>query len=126
MRNIEEILFKSIRDIENGVAKTTKNNGRLPFNTKLTKSNVSYQSAEYTPDHKPISRATIDKFKYITQYIDSSNNLHRKIINDLKDRNYMLQKKNEELELTLQKIYAENDVLFRNNRLLIKNSKLQS
>lgn len=93
----EEILWLAIKDIENGVAKTIKEdpiNGLLKNNKKLTKLNISSQSAKYN-NGKEISRPTIDTYKHICDYIDrkSSKNDIKILKNEIKD----LKNKNEQL-----------------------------
>lgn len=71
--NIENILWMSIKDIEDGKALTINEdpvNGYLQGNNKkLTKLNVSHQSAKYTENNKPISRPTIDSYSEISNYL---------------------------------------------------------
>lgn len=72
----KEILWLAIKDIENGNAFTIKEdpiNGWLKGNnTKLTKVNISDQSAKYTVNNKPVSRPTIDAYLEIIEYIEKN------------------------------------------------------
>lgn len=112
-KNIEEILWLAIKDIEDGTAKTELEdpaNGLLPLNNKLTKRNISYQSAKYNSG-KPISRPTIDSYKSICEYLDSKH----ESLDNYKDRIKELETKNKELyeqvkesELFAQKTLNEN------------------
>lgn len=72
----KEILWLAIKDIENGNAFTIKEdpiNGWLKGNnTKLTKVNISDQSAKYTENNKPVSRPTIDAYPEIVEYIEKN------------------------------------------------------
>lgn len=111
----EEILWQSISDIENGKAFTINEDsidGYLKGNNKkLTKINISYQSAKYTSNSKPISRPTIDKYENLIAYLDSkidTNTDYQKIINDLKSKNKELEIKNKELNEQITKFAHEN------------------
>lgn len=94
----EDILWQSIRDIENGFAKTTEDdpiNGWLDSKARggLTKINICAQSAKYTKNHKPISRPTLDSFDNILTYLSNKNSCdYQKQIKELQDK---LKKSNE-------------------------------
>ncbi len=121
MKTTLDILWSAIKDIETGVAKTKSEdpvNGLLHENTKLTKINVSHQSAKYN-NGKPISRPTIDSYDEIVKYIKGDNistNKDREIIKSLKS-------KVEQLNLILQHIQILNQNLVEENRLLIELNK---
>lgn len=118
MKTTLDILWSAIKDIETGIAKTQAEdpiNGLLPENTKLTKINVSHQSAKYN-NGKPISRPTIDSYEEIVKYIKGDNvstNTDREIIKTLKS-------KVEQLNLSLQHIQTLNQNLVEENRRLIE------
>ena len=124
MKTTLDILWSAIKDIETGVAKTQAEdpiNGLLPENNKLTKINVSHQSAKYN-NGKPISRPTIDSYEEIVKYIKGDNvstNTDREIIKTLKS-------KVEQLNLSLQHIQTLNQNLVEENRLLIELNKKNS
>lgn len=114
----EEILWLAIKDIENGIAKTIEEdpiNGLLIKNKKLTKMNVSLQSAKYNND-KAISRPTIDTYEEICEHIDgkSSKNDTRLLKEEIKK----LREKNKQLE----EIIVETSNL--NKKLALENRKL--
>lgn len=121
MKTTLDILWSAIKDIETGIAKTQAEdpiNGLLPENTKLTKINVSHQSAKYN-NGKPISRPTIDSYEEIVKYIKGDNvstNTDREIIKTLKS-------KVEQLNLSLQHIQTLNQNLVEENRRLIELNK---
>ena len=72
MKKTKEILWKSIRDIETGIAKTTTENGLIKSKiVKLTKKNVCHQSSKYN-NGKEISRPTLDNYEEISNYIMST------------------------------------------------------
>lgn len=111
----EEILWKSISDIENGDVSTIEEDpidGYLKGNNKkLTKINISYQSAKYTINGKPISRPTIDKYENILSYLDSKIDIridYEKKINELEAKNKLLETKNKELNEKITKFAEEN------------------
>lgn len=113
MKTTLEILWSAIKDIETGEAKTQAEdpvNGLLPENTKLTKINVSHQSAKYN-NGKPISRPTIDSYDEIVKYIKGDNvstNTDREIINSLKSTNKSLQEKINYITSLNQKLVEQN------------------
>jgi len=121
--NTEEIIWAAIKDIENGSAKLMSEdpiNGFLQGkNKKLTKSNISNQSAKYNElnDFKPISRPTIDTYTEIVNYIklktNKSSNEER-----LLEENKLLKLKNEELKSMVKQMkeYADG-VAFENLKL---------
>lgn len=124
---IEEILWKSISDIENGKVFTVYENpidGYLKSNNKkLTKMNVSHQSAKYTENNKPISRPTIDSYTEISDYIKSVRKypLDGTIIENLKSENASLKHMVNQLNEQVRKIAQENYRLqHKNNLKLIK------
>lgn len=112
---IEEILWKSISDIENGKVFTVYENpidGYLKSNNKkLTKMNVSHQSAKYTENNKPISRPTIDSYTEISDYIKSAReekNSDDVIIENLKSENGSLKVMVKQLNEQVKKLAQEN------------------
>lgn len=125
MKTTLDILWSAIKDIETGVAKTQAEdpvNGLLPENTKLTKINVSHQSAKYN-NGKPISRPTIDSYNEIVSYIKGdnvSNSKDKDIIKSLKLANTTLQEQLKHITLLNQKLVEENRLLVE----IAKNNKL--
>lgn len=120
MTEIENILWLSIKDIENGLAKTIKEdpiNGFLDKNKKLTKMNVSLQSAKYN-NGKPISRPTIDKYEEISNYIEEKSS--RNDIQLLKEEIKKLKEKNKNLEELIIETSNLNLKLARENRQLVE------
>ena len=129
--NTEEILWNAIKDIEDGNASLISKdplNGYLEGkNTKLTKMNVSQQSAKYTTNGKPISRPTIDSYEKIVEYISNRKNIGKNDIESLKKKNQILKDKNDELEKMIKQIKSYSDgVAFENLRLtqLLRNKNL--
>lgn len=121
MKTTLDILWAAIKDIETMEAKTKKQdpvNGLLPLNNKLTKLNVSHQSAKYN-NGKRISRPTIDTYDEIISYIKghSSNSIDRNIINDLQNKNDLLKK-------NVQNLMYLNQMLVEENRALVEKQKL--
>lgn len=115
----EEILWLAIKDIENGAAKTIEEdpiNGLLTNNKKLTKINVSLQSAKYN-NGKAISRPTIDTYEEICEHIDgkSSKNDTRLLKEEIKK----LKEKNKQLE----EIIVETSEL--NKKLALENRQMK-
>lgn len=115
---VEQILWMSIKDIENGSAKTIKEDpveGLLQLNKKLTKRNISAQSAKY--NGQPISRPTIDSYDSICDYLNSLEKDfdYKKKIKELEDKNreLVLQvKASEEFSSkTLNENYRLNELL---------------
>ena len=122
----EEILWLAIKDIEDGKAFTINEdpiNGYLHGNNKkLTKQNVSYQSAKYTLNGKPISRPTIDSYKEISEYLTKEKkNLN--ISDIIKERDELLALVSE-LNNQVKKIANQNFILNENIKFL-KSSKNQ-
>lgn len=116
---VEQILWMAVKDIENGNALTIKEDpidGLLPLNKKLTKRNISAQSAKYN-NGQPISRPTIDTYDSICEYLDSLEKDfdYKKKIKELenKNRELILQvKASEEFSSkTLNENYRLNEVL---------------
>lgn len=112
---IEQILWKAIRDIESGEAKTVSEDpvdGLLPLNKKLSKKNISAQSAKYNylNDFKPISRPTIDSFEDICEYLKSLDPTtdYLKRIKELEIKNKELIEQIKESEEYSEKILNEN------------------
>lgn len=116
----KEILWLAIKDIESGNASTIKKdpvNGWIKGNnTKLTKVNISDQSAKYTENNKPISRPTIDTYPDILQYIEKN-----KITGISPDNKLELL---EQENINLKNIIKELNVLV--NNLSQENYKLQN
>lgn len=123
MKKTEEILWAAIKDIETGEAKTVSEdpvNGYLPENNKLSKINVSHQSAKYN-NGRPISRPTIDSYPEIVAYIkgELANSLvkqDKEIIKDLKLKNELLKK-------NLSHLQKLNQLLVEENRQLVELNK---
>jgi hypothetical protein len=115
----EEILWLAIKDIENGTAKTLDEdpiNGLLTKNKKLSKVNVSLQSAKYN-DGKAITRPTIDTYEAICDYIDGKSS--RNDTRLLKDEIKKLKEKNKQLE----EIIIETSEL--NKKLALENRQMK-
>lgn len=101
--SIEEILWKSVFDIEKGEAKTFLEDpiDGLLNNKKLNKMNVCLQSGKYNKGI-PISRPTLDKFKDICEYIDNKKTKSDPKINELIEENEKLK-----LEIKREKEFSE-------------------
>lgn len=115
----EEILWLAIKDIENGVANTIEEdpiNGLLINNKKITKINVSLQSAKYN-NGKAISRPTIDTYTEIAEYIDGNSSKNDTKL--LKEAIKKLKEKNRQLE----EIIVETSEL--NKKLALENRQLK-
>ena len=120
----EDILWKSIKDIESGNVKTIKEdpvNGFIKGDRKnLTKRNVCSQSAKYN-NGKAISRPTLDSYKDISEYIIEGKkcndsiflkeenkklkeqlNLANKLIKQLQENNHNLANENYKLNERLK------------------------
>lgn len=115
----EDILWKSINDIESGKVKTIKEdpvNGFLQGENKnLTKRNVCFQSAKYN-NGKAISRPTLDSYQKVSDYI-----LNKKQSNDIefiKSENRILKEK---MELANKIIFQLQE---EKKNLAIQNYKL--
>lgn len=111
----KEILWLAIKDIENGNAFTIKEdpiNGWLRGNnTKLTKVNISDQSAKYTENNKPVSRPTIDAYPEIVEYIEKNKltgNGYNERICTLEEENKNLKNIIRDLNNLVDKISQEN------------------
>lgn len=111
---VEEILWKAIHDIENGHAKTIIEDpieGLLPLNKKLSKKNISLQSAKYNHfnNYKPISRPTIDTYEEICEYINSRDESldYVKKIKELENKNKMLIEQIKSSEEFFAKVFNE-------------------
>lgn len=109
------MLWKAIQDIESGDVKTIEEDpvdGLLPLNKKLTKKNVSFQSAKYNflNDYKPISRPTIDSFIKICEYIDSKKDKENYLekIKDLEKKNRVLIEQIKKSEKYAEQVAREN------------------
>lgn len=111
--NTLEIIWKAIKDIENGLAKTIDEDPLEGFllgkNKKLTKMNISYQTAKYTDNGKCISRPTIDSYQEITEYLE---NPKKEIVNT-KEKEYLkeikeLKEKIRQLEEDKKNLAIEN------------------
>lgn len=111
----KEILWLAIKDIENGNAFTIKEdpiNGWLKGNNKkLTKVNISDQSAKYTENNKPVSRPTIDTYSEIIEHIEKNKvtggNYDNKL-SALKIENESLKKVVKELNELVNNLSQEN------------------
>lgn len=125
---VEEILWLAIKDIEEGRASTIDEDpisGLLEGkNKKLTKMNVSHQSAKYTKNNKPISRPTIDSYTEISDYIKSirkEKSPDDVIIENIKSENESLKNMIKHLNEQVSKLAQENYRLqHKNNLTLIK------
>lgn len=110
----EDILWKAIKDIEEGNVSFIKDdpiNGYLKGRNKfLSKVNVSAQSAKYTNNNKPISRPTIDTYSNIVDYINNSkgvDNKNQKII----EENKFLKNQNSKLLAEIKELKKINNIL---------------
>lgn len=116
----KEILWLAIKDIESGNAFTIKEdpiNGWLKGNnTKLTKVNISDQSAKYTENNKPVSRPTIDNYPEILEYIEKNKTKGDSFDNKL----VILQEENKNLKNIIKEL---NSLV---NNLSQENYKLQN
>lgn len=127
----EDILWQSIKDIENGDAKTIQDdpiNGFLDEKSRkgLTKINVCAQTAKYTKNNKPITRPTLDTYKNIVDYI-SNKNSGKDIQEEVKLLKDKLQKSNEinnHLKKAVENTAQENYEL--NERIKILENKLKN
>lgn len=121
---VEEILWLAIKDIEEGRASTIDEDpisGLLEGkNKKLTKMNVSHQSAKYTENNKPISRPTIDSYAEISDYLKSIRKEKSPddfIIENLKSENDSLKVMIKQLNEQVNKLAQENYRLNHKNNL---------
>lgn len=112
----EDILWKSIKDIESGNVKTIKEdpiNGFIKGKRKnLTKRNVCSQSAKYN-NGKAISRPTLDSYKDISEYI-----IEEKRCNDsvfLKDENKKLKEQLNLANMVISQLKENNSNLANEN-----------
>lgn len=112
----EDILWKSIKDIESGNVKTIKEdpiNGFIKGERKnLTKRNVCSQSAKYN-NGKAISRPTLDSYKDISEYI-----IEEKRCNDsvfLKDENKKLKEQLNLANMVISQLKENNSNLANEN-----------
>lgn len=118
-----------MKDIENGTAKTIQEdpvNGLLPLNKKLSKKNISSQSAKYNHlnNFKPVSIPTIDACKEICEYLEKSNSRDISIdylnrIKELESRNKVLLEQIKASEEYSKKILNENYRLNEKVKFLI-------
>ncbi len=130
--NTEQILWLSIKDIENGNAKFVEEDsidGWLKGRNKdLSKMNVSQQSAKYNVknNNKPISRPTIDKYKDIIAYIESKTT--KKESFEYLEKEIKKQKKdNIELKNIITEVKEQYEALaFQNYKLLEINKNLSN
>jgi hypothetical protein len=130
MKTTLDILWAAIKDIETGEAKTIEEdpvNGLLLENNKLTKINVSCQSAKYN-NGKRISRPTIDSYKEIVDYIKGEKNLlsfeqDKDIIKKLKEDKKNLEERILYYKNLNQNLVEENRSLVEKNRSLLKSNK---
>lgn len=111
-----DILWRSIKDIENGDVELIINDPIKGFlkgkNKHLTKVNISYQSAKYTQNNKPITRPTIDSYEEIIDYlVNRKGSGSNKEIEKLKEENKKLRKEKEFLILENKKLKTMNSKL---------------
>lgn len=129
--NTEEILWKSISDIEGGLAKTSKQDpidGWLDEKSRrgLTKINVCAQSAKYTANNKPLSRPTLDSYSNVIEYI-SGTSKSKDILEEnknLKERLRLSNEVNNDMKEAIEKTASENYEL--NERVRILENKLKN
>lgn len=129
--NTEDILWNAIKDIENGNAKTIKEDpceGFLDEKSRkgLTKINVCAQSAKYTKNNKPITRPTLDSYLNIVNYIEnkSNKNNYKEEVKELKIKLENSNKTNNYLKEALENTAQENYEL--RERIRILENKLKS
>lgn len=127
---IEQILWKAVHDIENGAAKTIQEDpvdGLLPLNKKLSKKNISAQSAKYNHfnNFKPVSRPTIDACEEICEYLNSRDDSldYLKRIKELESKNKALIEQVKSSEEYSAKILNENYRLNEQVKFLSNKSK---
>lgn len=125
MKTTLDILWYAIKDIETGVAKTKTEdpiNGLLPENKKLSKINISHQSAKYN-NGKPISRPTIDSYEEIISYIKKDKSTEckdKETIKKLKLSNIDLQNKLKHITILNQNLVEENRRLIELNKINVR------
>lgn len=114
-----DILWQSIKDIENGdvdfISRDPLNGFLTGKNKHLTKVNISDQSAKYTKNNKPITRPTIDSYDEIIDYLSNMKGSGSKKENEkLKEENKKLKKEKELLTLENKKLKSMNTKLAEN------------
>jgi hypothetical protein len=126
--NTEKILWKAIKDIEEGNVEfisVDPINGFLKGRNKfLSKKNISDQSAKYTGSLRPISRPTIDKHEKILKYINNGINKENKNFKNESDKILLLIKKNKELSNKLKESKNLNKKLAFENYKLLKGNNI--
>lgn len=107
-----DILWQSIKDIENGdvdfISRDPLNGFLTGKNKHLTKVNISDQSAKYTKNNKPITRPTIDSYEEIIDYLSNMKG------SGSKKENKKLRKEKELLILENKKLKNMNTKLAEN------------
>lgn len=121
----EDILWKSIKDIESGNVKTIKEdpiNGFIKGDRKnLTKRNVCSQSAKYNRG-KAISRPTLDSYKYISEYIIEGKKYNDSLF--LKEENKKLKEQLSLANKVIKQLQENNSSLANENYRLNEKIKL--
>lgn len=84
-------------------------------NKKLTKMNISQQSAKYTENGKAITRPTIDSYKNIVEYIQDKKDIKKNNTEALLKEIERLTQKNKELEETVKTIKEYADGVAQEN-----------
>lgn len=120
----EEILWKSIKDIESGNVKTIVEdpiNGFLQGNKKnLTKKNVCFQSAKYN-EGKAFSRPTLDSYLDISNYIQGKKKSNSPDF--IKDENLDLKKKLELAKKVIDQLKEDKSNLTNENYKINEKNK---
>lgn len=121
----EEILWKSIKDIESGNVKTIKEdpiNGFIKGDRKnLTKRNVCSQSAKYN-NGKAISRPTLDFYNDISEYIIKGKKCNDSVF--LKEENKKLKEQLSLANKVIKQLQENNSSLANENYRLNEKIKL--
>lgn len=121
----EDILWKSIKDIESGNVKTIKEdpiNGFIKGDRKnLTKRNVCSQSAKYN-NGKAISRPTLDSYKDISEYIIEGKRSNNSIF--LKEENKKLKEQLNLANKVIKQLQENNSNLANENYRLNEKTKI--
>lgn len=121
----EDILWKSIKDIESGNVKTIKEdpiNGFIKGDRKnLTKRNVCSQSAKYNRG-KAISRPTLDSYKDISEYIIKGKKYNDSLF--LKEENKKLKEQLSLANKVIKQLQENNSSLANENYRLNEKIKL--
>lgn len=121
----EDILWKSIKDIESGNVKTIKEdpiNGFIKGDRKnLTKRNVCSQSAKYNRG-KAISRPTLDSYKDISEYIIEGKKYNDSLF--LKEENKKLKEQLSLANKVIKQLQENNSSLANENYRLNEKIKL--